>query len=380
MRLTARGAAVSVAAYSLATAPAVSLAISHSSQPVAPPAGEAAWTEEWEALAAAARAEGKLSLLTLVGRGYRQVIDGFEQAFPGIVVDWLAESSPGVWLNQVRQERRAGIYSFDLALVPPTRALVEGRAESIWSPIRPLLFHPDVLDDSAWRDGLSARFMDTGGDLSFDWEYQVVHAYAINTDLVAEGEISTVQDLLDPKWKGKILSSDPRVGTGLLSAASVAKSWGTDVLRQLLVDQRPTISRGGLSEVTEPLVRGHHPIALGVRPKSLKEFRDQGLGDRVKFLDLADADFAATISIFAFDRAPHPAAARLFANWILTRDGQTLLTSSLPTNSARTDVDVFEPDGIATPGKHYFEPDKEANYRHIAETQKLVRDLLGLVT
>jgi iron(III) transport system substrate-binding protein len=277
----------------------------------------------------------------------------------------------------VRQRRRAGSYAFDLAFVQPDRALAEGAPEGMWAPIKPLLFRPDVLDAGAWRDGLDARYLDSDGSLCFAWEYQVVHAYAINTDLVGEGEITTVQDLLDPRWKGRILSLDPRVGSGLLSAASVARTWGADAVRQLLVDQQPTFRSWGPTEATNALVRGEYPIALGMRPKALNPLREQGLGHQVRYLDLPDADFVATMGMLYFDRAPHPAAARLFANWILTEEAQTLLTRSLATNSARSDVEAFEPDGVGTAGLSYYEPDREANYAHTAATRQLVHDLLG---
>ena len=180
---------------------------------------------------------------------------------------------------------------------------------------------------------------------------------------------------MDPTWTGKIISSDPRLGIGLHSAAAVSRSAGTDALRRLLVDQRPTIV-GEARLLAEALVQGHYPVALGLRPKALAPFRDTGLVDKVRWLDLPDADFAVTTSLLYFDRAPHPAAARLFANWILTRDGQTLLAGSLPTNSARLDVPPFEADGVGTPGAAYFEPDRESNAEHIAATQRLIRGLL----
>ncbi|MBI3971451.1 MAG: ABC transporter substrate-binding protein [Chloroflexi bacterium] len=394
LQVAGSGAVALAAACVSGTAPAVprvSLARSGAAQPAAPPgavqgqesaqpvppAQDSPWTTHWEDIVAAAEREGTLSLLTVVGRGYRSVIERFEQAFPGISVQHGAESSPTVWLGTARQARRASSAAFDVALVHPDRALAEGGPEGMWAPVRPLLFRPDVLDDGAWRGGVGARFLDVGVTLCFDWEYQVIHAYAINTDLVQPGEITTVTDLLDRKWKGKILASDPRIGGGLLSAASVAKSWGTDVLKRLLVDQRPTFSRGGPSQVTEALVRGRHPIALGVRPKALNPFREQGLGHNVEYLDLPDADFVATNSLLYFDRAPHPAAAALFANWILTHEAQTILTGGLRTNSARTDVEAFEPDGIGMEGKTYYEQDREANYAHTAATQQFVNGLLG---
>lgn len=372
LRLATLAAAASAAACSLSAVAEVPR-ISSDSGP------GSAWEKEWGDLIVAAQAEGKLSLLTWGdtwgSAGYPRVVAGFEQVFPGIKVERLSESSASVWLGKVRQGRQAGSYTFDLALVQSDAALKQGKPEGIWAPIRPLLLRPDVLADSAWRDGLHARFLDTSGDLCFSWEYQALHAYAINTDLVSEGEIKTVKDLADPKWAGKLIISDPRIGLGLNSAAAVARSWGNGVVRQLLVEQRPVISAGA-RDLAEALVRGRYPIALGLRPKALTEFREQGLGNKVRFLDLADADFAATTSLLYFDRAPHPTAARLFANWILTREGQSLLTSSLPTNSARTDVAPFELEGIATVGKTYYEPEREENYQHTADTQQYVTELL----
>jgi ABC-type Fe3+ transport system substrate-binding protein len=326
--------------------------------------------------------EGKLSLITWGDTwggpgygGFRQMVATFQQTFPGIAVDWLPENSASVWLDKVRLDRRAGNYSFDLALVQPIPSLIEGRPEGIWAPIGPLLFRPDVLSDHAWRDGLDARFLDNDRNLCLSWEYSVIHTYAINTDLVQPGEITTFDDLLNPKWRGKFISLDPRLGLGLNVAAAIAKSRGTDTLRQLLVDQRPTIVSVA-KDLAEEIALGRYPIALGLRPKALAPFQAQGLAARIRHLDLPDADYAVTTPILYFDRAPHPAAAKLFTNWILTQAGQTLLTSSLPTNSARTDVVPFVPEGIGTTGKPYYEPEREAHYSHTAATQQLVRDLL----
>ena len=338
---------------------------------------DAVWAQEWRELVAAAEREGRLSLLTWVGRGYRQMVETFERTFPGIAVDHLEESSADVWLARVRRERRAATYAYDLGFLPTDRALQDGAREGLWAPLKPLLVHPDVVDDRAWRDGFGARFVDAAGELCFSWSHSVLHAYAINTDLVAEGAITSVRDLLDPRWRGKILSGDPRIGTGLLSAASAARAWGSGVLRPLLVDQRPVIVNGGPGDVTEPLARGRYPIAQGVRPKALDPLRAQGIGHQVRYLDLPDADFVPSGSLLHFDRAPHPAAARLFANWILTREGQTLLTGGLQTNSARTDVPPLQSDETGGAGRAYYEPDRESNFAHTAATQTLIRGLLS---
>src|SRR5687767_12691377 len=167
-----------------ALAPSVPAASEQTARAAAPSAG---WDEEWGRALEAARGEGRLSLLTLVGRGHQAVIERFEQ-LSGVTVDHVAESSSGVWLSALRRARAAG-QGFDVALVQPVPALTEAARGGMWAPLKPLLFRPDVLDDSVWRGGVEGRFLDAKGEVCFDWEYHVHHAYAINTDLVKEGEI-----------------------------------------------------------------------------------------------------------------------------------------------------------------------------------------------
>jgi ABC-type Fe3+ transport system substrate-binding protein len=147
-------------------------------------------------------------------------------------------------------------------------------------------------------------------------------------------------------------------------------------MTQLLVDQRARFT-GDSRQLAEGLISGQFAVALGLRPKVLAPYLEQGLGTNIAFLDLPDADFVSSTSLLHFDRAPHPAAAQLFANWVLSQAGQTVLTSSLPTNSARTDVAPFQPDGIAVPGASYYEPDRQANHAHTAATQRFVRAVLA---
>ena len=75
----------------------------------------------------------------------------------------------------------------------------------------------------------------------------------MDTNVVKE-EIKTVKDLLDPKWKGKMIFADPRLGDGFLAATALSKSMGNDVIKQLFVDQEPTFSR-------EPRQSGKKPTS-----------------------------------------------------------------------------------------------------------------------
>jgi len=376
LRMAGLGALATLTMTIPAVAPSPDGTRSHGGPSLAPFAPGMPWRERWDAVIAAASRERTLALLTVAGDGYRTLVERFEQTFPSIKVQHVVEGTINGWLAAARRVGPSGARTFDVGLIHSGRALAEGRAEQQWAPLRPLLFRPDVLDDGAWRAGVVSQFMDSAGDLCFAWEHQVVHAYAINTDLVQLGEITTAADLLNPRWRGKILSLDPRGGTALLSATSLARARGFEMLTRLLVDQRPVFSRTGSgSEITESLVRGDYPIALGVRPKALNPLREKGLGHNVRYLDLPDADFVATNLLFSFTRAAHPSAATLFVNWMLTQEMQTLLTAGLHTNSARTDVPPSEPDGVATAGQSYYEPERETNAAHAAATQRLVNSL-----
>ena len=331
------------------------------------------WQREWDELTVAAQREGALSLVTWGDRPYHATIAAFTAAFPGIAVEQYAESNAPTWLERARQRRRAG-NTFDIALVQPDRALQDGAPEGMWAPLRPLLFRPDVTDSAVWRDGFAARFLDLDGTRCFDWQHQVFHSYAVHRDLVPDGAITSVRDLLDPRWRGRVLTSDPRIGIALNAAAAVAMHHDRDVLRRLLVDQRPMRSPGGV-HLAQELVSGRVPIVLGLRPKALEEFRDRG-ADRVSFLDLPDVDFVPSTAMLAFERSSHPAAARLFANWFLTREAQEIVGRTMPVNSARLDVPVFELIDVGA-GTGYYDPDREANYGQLADVGRFVRDALS---
>ncbi|MSQ28608.1 MAG: hypothetical protein EXR51_10825, partial [Dehalococcoidia bacterium] len=79
-----------------------------------------------------------------------------------------------------------------------------------------------------------------------------------------------------------------------------------------------------LRQMTESMVRGSYPICIGgVQRIILDEFTSQGLGKNLAWVGIDHIDDVGGGSniVWAFDRAPHPNAAKLFANWLLTKEG-----------------------------------------------------------
>lgn len=339
---------------------------------------KAEWELEWDRLVAAARQEGKLSVFTLAGAGYRKALDAFQDAF-SIEVDHQTESSASIWVPKMEREREAGIYTFDNVVVPPNSALIRLKPQGAWDPVRPQIFRPDVLDDKAWRQGFEGQFMDTDKQLAFSYMADVNHYVAIDTRQVSPDEIKTVRDLVNPKWKGRIIITDVRVGSTFLSMQAIRNSFpdGDELVRKLLVELQPAFLRD-VRQRAEAMVRAKAPIVLGVTYAGLQEFRDQGVAGHVKYLDIPEMDFAVSHTVLLYNKAPHPNAAKLFTNWLLTKEGQEAWCKPIPMNSARTDVEPFSPDAIATPGKKYYFSSREEEYAKQVETQKFISGLVGI--
>ncbi|MEK7216020.1 MAG: extracellular solute-binding protein [Chloroflexota bacterium] len=254
------------------------------------------------------------------------------------------------------------------------------RPEGVWDPVRPVIFRPDVMDDSAWQDGFDDGFITTDRALIYGFGLNVGKPFLLNTDLVRQAELKSVKDLLDPKWKGKVIWADVRTGFTYFPLAGARFLLGPaadDVIKRLLVDQEPLFLRDN-RQIAEAMTRGRYWLATGAPKAVMQEFRTQGLAKNLRDIDLPDTAYASSSSILLLNRAPHPNAAKLFINWLLTREGQTAWCTNLEVNSRRKDVAVVDPETVPAPGVRYVLLDREQNFAKIEETQKLLLDLVGL--
>ena len=365
-------AAVSVGMLGAACSPAAT----PQATTTAPAPGKAPWEEEWDRLVAAAKQEGKLSMLILSGPGYQKGIETFEAAFPGIKVEQESFTSASLWIPKVTEERKAGVFSRDIINTPVQSVLIAFRSTGGLDPIRPAIFRPDVLDDKAWRDGFEAGLVDKDKQLSYLFAEEVLPRFIIDSNQVKEGEIKSARDLLDPKWKGRIFLADVRTGNTFPLMVPMRQNLGDDAVKRLMVDQQPVFSRD-FRQIIEAIVRGRYAIGNSGQPAILKEFQDQGLGKNVKSLDLPDA--AATASsggLFLVNRAPHPNAAKLFINWVLTKEGQSAWCVPNRWNSRRLDVPPGDPDAVPKPGVKYFAGAREESLAAQEETRKFLETLV----
>lgn len=335
---------------------------------------------EWEKLVAAAKQEGKLSVATYAGTGYRAAVEAFQEAFPGIQVEHSQfQSSSRDFVPRLLPEMKAGLYTWDVATMPAQEQLRQVKPAGGIDPIRPKIVRADVLDDKAWIGGFEAGFTDTDKK----WGYQSViikfPTLYINTDVVKDGEIKTAKDLLDPKWKGKIIGGDPRSkGSGFVPATVMRLTYGDDILKQLYKDQEVVLSTDA-RQLTEFMVRGRYVLGIGAVDKViLQDFVAEGLGKNLKSLDLPDMDFVSSANnhLWLLTKAQHPNAAQVFINWLLTKDGQEVFSKAARVNSRRTDVAPVDESLLPTPGVKYMSGDFEDFIPEQQTTQDLAKALL----
>ncbi|MSQ27859.1 MAG: extracellular solute-binding protein [Dehalococcoidia bacterium] len=371
--LLTAGAAGLAASCSPAAAPS-----SPSTQPSAPaPAPNEPWRKEWDDLVAAAKREGALALVTFESSSYRAGAEAFEQAFPGIRVD-LTAISPSNFNTKLQGERQAGVYTYDISTNQFGVTGFRWVADGILSPVRPLLFRPDVLADASWRGGYDAGFLDKGKQFGFSSFWSKQRPIWINTDVVGPNEIRTVQDLLNPKWKGKMVAGDPRNLGGGKFVTVLRRATNDEFLGKLYKGQEMVLLRE-LRQLAESMFRGRYAIGIEAMNDSvIDEFFAQGLGKNLKPMEMEEINYILSSSgvLFHFSRGPHPNAAKLFANWVLTKEGATIWSKASGLNSRRTDVPSLFPDVEPLSGKKYLNLDYEEFSPELIKSQDIARAML----
>ena len=311
------------------------------------------WEQDWDALIPAAKKEGLLTInwIRSSGGSYQPIGEEFSDKF-GVNVEISSENSGSLLVPKLLQEHQAGIYSYDLIFTSIRFAETLLKAGAL-RPMKGEIFRPDITGDSNWTEGYEFGWVDPGKEYGYGFGMNVPQLFWINTDLVKEGEIKSIYDVINPKWKGKIFFTDPRSGYTSAPATALRLSQGEEILKKVFVDMEPAFSRDN-RQITEAMVRGQYAIATGVLIPVLEEFKKEGLGTNLKTIDIPEAASQnMSHQMFSLKGAQHPAAAKLYANWFLSKEGQLSFQNATRENSRRTDVPVADEVSKPKPGRKY---------------------------
>src|SRR5712692_433097 len=286
-------------------------------------AEKVSWQAEWAKVVSAAKKEGQLDLLTNPNPTYLQ---DFQKAFPEIKISDLAMGGGSQARLKVLAERRAGKYLADIDVGGPDTPISILHPAKALDPIKPLLLLPEITDTSKWFER-KHHYIDPEAQHILLFEGTAQAYVAHNTDSVKPDEIRSYWDLLNPKWKGKIVAQDPRF-PGTVSQGSrfifYHPELGPKYMRRLLTETDLVLSRDN-RQMVDWVAGGKYVFSLFCRTTEIYQAMKQGLPFKlVGTYDLKEGASIVPITgaISLINLAPHPNAARLFINWFLSREGQ----------------------------------------------------------
>ena len=315
------------------------------------------WEKEWNETLTAAKKEGRVAIAGSPDPVMRnEIIPKFTARF-GIQIEFIAGRAVQ-YISKVKTERSAGIYSVDIFMTGADSTVNTLYPEKLIDPLRPLLILPEVVDPAKWRTG-KLWFIDPEETFVLRVFRSLNSLFFYNADHAKAEELRSSKDLLNPKWRGKISTDDPMVnGAGAANAAMLYVALGGEFVRRLYIDQKPVFSRER-RQYTDWLARGTYPICLNCRGDDVRPLRKDGF-KLVEVFELSDLSRRVNGSpwlLTVANKAPHPNAARVFANWIASQEGLETYSRGYGATTLRTDVDesFLERDTVPRAGVKYFD-------------------------
>ena len=342
------------------------------------PAAAQDWPAERARLLEAAQKEGGLTVYALPNQVTREfMIDEWTKAHPNIPISATVAQAPQ-FIARIRAERGAEKYLWDVAYTghPVGYALAK---EGALDPLLPEMIDPEVKDPKVWG-GWDHAFVDEAGKyvLATSAYLGSPHYNALRVP-PEKVERLGLKILLEPEYEGKTVWQDPFIpGAGRSMSFLVHKQLGDDGLRQLILE-RKVVFLSRHHQVVEAMARGTAWFGLG--GAVLQEVAPyEKAGVKLDIRMFGKTPDKATLSqggqtLYVFNRRPHPAATRLFVNWVLGKDFQARMAKVLGQGSRRLDVPHVDPDTTPLPGVAYDAPQRESYVPKIDATVRLIREI-----
>ncbi|MDP2646444.1 MAG: extracellular solute-binding protein [Desulfobacterales bacterium] len=317
---------------------------------------EAQWEAEWQKTLAAGKKEGEVAVyVSSLGTTVRKQAPVFQEKF-GIKVDAIVGRG-----NELRQklnrEKTAGLNLADV-VISGGNSLIGFKKMGITEPMDNKLILPEVIDPKLWITLDRLPWFDDAKHSFYFYAYPS-RDITINTDLVKPGEIQSWQDLLRPQYKGKIVWNDPSIaGSGFESFAGnlINKVTDENYYRQLVATQNVALSRNE-RQLAEWLAKGKYAVAVSLGGPPVAQMLKVGAHIApVIVKEGAYLNYSGGIVGIAA-KSPHPNAAKVYVNWLLSKEGQDFIQRTTGYMSARTDIPtegIVSPANMRIPGEKYF--------------------------
>lgn len=270
-----------------------------------------AQTPEEQALHDRARAEARVVLYTdLPVEVTQALVNGFKKRYSGVDVSFF-RGDTGQVVQRFETESAAGRHEADVVTMTD-RQSKQVLAKGFTQPYRSVhagRYPAELLaPNDAWSTYSTVQ-------LGIAW----------NTEKVKDAEVpKSYDEILDPKWRGRIGIQDPLQGGGAgIWVATMYGLWGetkwADYMRRLGA-QRPRYAR--YLEVREMVASGEIAIQLVAYPAFTQPIIDKGAPVKWRLIDPA---LFTALTLNLSKNSPRPNAGRLYINFMLSDEGQQIL-------------------------------------------------------
>lgn len=276
----------------------------------------------------AAKKEG-----TVVIRGpsdpviYQKAQERLNKEYPGIKIDHFESLPEPVVQNLITESQAGKPSSVDIVQSGSLRA------------VRPLIDRDMLAAYPGWEKDFGLDAVYAGH--RFVGNYNLALPIAYNTKLVSAQEApKSWDDLAESKWKGRKIIVEARLVPFAMLGAEIGKAKAIELAKKLLA-QDPIIVQGGTTAL-QALAGGQAPIAIGLYAYAVDKLKKKGA--TIDWVPVSPLPLL-TSALGVVKTAPHPNAARFFAGWMGSIEGQKI---------------IYEYSGQATlVGKNAYGPEAE---------------------
>jgi iron(III) transport system substrate-binding protein len=303
----------------------------------------------------AAKKEGKLIWYTSANvTESKPLLDDFEKQYPFIKGEIFRASGEKV-LNRTLTETRAGRSDFDVITINEVHELMDAKLLAPYRSPEAKNFIADFKDPNDYWSAV----------------YVVYRTIGYNTRLLAEKDVPKQwEDLLDAKWRGKI-SIDPEEYNWY---STLVKSWGKERTQKYMraLAKQEIQWRKGHTLIAQLISAGEFPLGL-IYVHRIEEMKQRGAP--IDWLNTVNPVVVTLNAAVLSPKPPHPNAARLFIDFLLSKPGQQRLRA-LRRIPARSDIETLSPRLEQSKLKLAIQPrETGAQYR---EAVKDFREIFGL--
>jgi iron(III) transport system substrate-binding protein len=247
--------------------------------------------------------------------------NSFENRYPGVKVEHLRLAGARLMQRVIAEHQAGG----DLA----DNVLIKG--ETMWVlGQKGLLAKYDPLEDD--KNAIDKMFKHP--ENLWTTVYLAVHSIVYNTRKVAAKDVRRYTDLLKPQWKEKIGVSTTKYIVTYALMDLYGKEKGMDFLKKLAA-QNP-VARAGGTLIIELVGAGEFDLGFSVNADSVEAVRRKGAP--VDWARLDEPSYGDIQATGVLVKARRPNAARLFANFLVSKEGQQKL-ADLDNVVVRKDVE-----------------------------------------